>query len=61
MPGSYTLDLYFGSRNMNIDVIHDACRFDVDGADVFGTGKIPHPTSGNVFWPATWEILKEDD
>jgi lipopolysaccharide transport system ATP-binding protein len=56
MPGSYSIDLYLGSHNMHLDVIHDACRFEVNAADVFGNGKIPHPTSGNIFWPARWEI-----
>jgi lipopolysaccharide transport system ATP-binding protein len=56
MPGTYSIDLYFGSRNFSLDEIRDACRFEVHAADVFGNGKTPLSVSGNIFWPATWEI-----
>ncbi len=56
MPGTYSIDLYFGSRNFSLDEVRDACRFEVHAADVFGNGKTPLSVSGNIFWPATWEI-----
>jgi lipopolysaccharide transport system ATP-binding protein len=59
MPGTYSLDLYLGSHNMNIDTIHDACRIEVNPADVFGSGKLPHPASGSIYWPAHWEITAD--
>jgi lipopolysaccharide transport system ATP-binding protein len=56
MPGTYSLDLHFGSRRMVIDTIHDACRFEVHPADVFGTGRIPQSSAGSIYWPFSWEV-----
>ncbi len=61
MPGTYNLDLYFGSYDQNFDVIHEACQFEVLPADVFGSGKIPPATSGSVFWPAVWTVTDEEE
>ena len=60
MPGTYTLDLYFGSHNMYTDVVHDACRFEIHPADVFGSGNIPHASAGSVYWPGAWEVEDEE-
>lgn len=60
MPGTYNLDLYFGSHRQNLDIIADAVQFEVTPADVFGTGKLPPATAGNIFWPATWRIRSKD-
>jgi lipopolysaccharide transport system ATP-binding protein len=56
MPGLYSLDLYFGDDQRDLDVIHDAISFEVTPADVFGSGKIPSHHGGPFFWPATWEL-----
>jgi lipopolysaccharide transport system ATP-binding protein len=58
MPGVYPLDLYFGNRAQDFDVIHNAAELTVVPADVFGTGKLPPPNAGPVCWPATWEIVQ---
>jgi hypothetical protein len=60
-PGTYSLDLYLGTHGQNFDVVLDAVQFDVQPADVFGTGKLPPLCAGNVFWPATWRIRHDDD
>ena len=57
MPGMYPLDLYFGSRTQDFDVVYNAAELTVLPADVFGTGKLPPTAAGNVCWPATWEIV----
>jgi lipopolysaccharide transport system ATP-binding protein len=57
MPGTYPLDLYFGSRTQDFDVVYNAAELTVLPADVFGTGKLPPAAAGNVCWPATWEII----
>jgi lipopolysaccharide transport system ATP-binding protein len=57
MPGTYLLDLYFGDfgdPSRDLDVVRDAISFEVAPADVLGTGILPRPTDGPVFWPATW-------
>jgi lipopolysaccharide transport system ATP-binding protein len=56
MPGVYSFDLYFGSHRMVLDTVHDACRFEVHPADVFGTGRLPQASTGSVYWPFSWEV-----
>jgi lipopolysaccharide transport system ATP-binding protein len=56
MPGSYRLDLYFGSRGHDFDVVLDAAELTVVPADVFGSGRLPPVECGPVCWSATWEI-----
>ena len=60
MPGVYPLDLFFGSRDHDFDVIHNAAELTVVPADVFGTGKLPPPNAGPICWPARWEILPSE-
>ncbi|MFO0907053.1 MAG: ABC transporter ATP-binding protein [Isosphaeraceae bacterium] len=57
MPGSYAVDLYFGSRTMVSDIVHDACRFEVHAADYFGTGRLPDAASGNMAVRGNWEFV----
>ncbi len=57
MPGTYLLDLRFGDfsdPSRDLDIIRDAISFNVVPADLLGTGMLPRPTDGPVFWPATW-------
>jgi hypothetical protein len=57
MPGTYLLDLCFGDfsdPSRDLDIIRDAIPFEVVTADLLGTGMLPRPTDGPVFWPATW-------
>jgi lipopolysaccharide transport system ATP-binding protein len=61
MPGTYYLDLSFGSELLyNIDVVQEAISFDVNPVDVFGSGKLPPAASGPVFWPASFELDTEN-
>lgn len=46
MPGRYFIDLYFGNEYRDIDVIQEAVAFDVEPADVFGTGQLCPPGGG---------------
>jgi lipopolysaccharide transport system ATP-binding protein len=57
MPGTYLLDLYFGDfgdPSRELDIIRDAISFEVVPADLLGTGMLPRPMDGPVFWPARW-------
>jgi len=57
MPGTYYMDLYFGSELIwNIDEIRDAASFEVIPADVFGGGTLPPASAGPVFWHARFTI-----
>lgn len=60
MPGTYLLDLYlgdFGDPSRDLDIIRDAISFEVVPADLLGTGMLPRPIDGPVFWPATWTFV----
>jgi lipopolysaccharide transport system ATP-binding protein len=61
MPGRYVLDLYFGDQHDDLDVVHEAISFDVAPADVFGTGQLPPPSAGPIFWPATWSLRNGEE
>ena len=54
MPDTYAIDLYFGDAYQDHDVVYDAATFEVVAADVFGSGKLPGPECGSIYWPATW-------
>ncbi len=56
MPGTYLADLYFANEHRNLDVVYEAIAFDVVPADVLGSGKLPPPAAGPIFWPATFEL-----
>jgi hypothetical protein len=60
MPGTYNLDLYLGKDGQSLDIIYDACQFEVHPADVFGSGRIPASVAGSIFWPASWRITPAD-
>src|SRR2546426_8272601 len=38
------------------DIVHEAISFDVLAADVFGTGQLPPPAAGPIYWPARWTL-----
>ena len=59
LPGTYSIDLFFGEEYQNLDVIYDAISFDVIPVDVFGSGEVPHATEGTIYWPAVFEIQAE--
>ena len=55
LPGRYSFDLYLGDTSGAhdvLDVVSDAISFDVQAADVFGTGQLPAPQSSLIYWPA---------
>ncbi len=56
LEGTYSIDLFLTEEYQNIDIVHDAICFDVIAADVFGTGQVPPPSEGSIFWPAEFEM-----
>ncbi len=59
VPGTYYLDLWLNNGTENLDVIHEAISFDVLAADIFGTGQLPPPGTGPVFWSAKFSFRNE--
>ncbi len=60
MPGRYSLDLWFGDSQRSLDCIIDAISIQVLPTNVAGTGKLPTPNCGPIYWPATWEFEVPD-
>lgn len=56
MPGTYWVDLYLGDDQHDIDVITDAISFEVEQADVYGSGKLPPASTGPIYVNASWAL-----
>ena len=61
MPGTYFLDLYFGSEYGDLDVIQEAASFEVVAADRFGTGQLAPASAGPICWPARYEFSRDTE
>ena len=60
MPGTYSMDLYFGTRGQNFDVVIDAAELTVEPRDVYNSGHLPPSGCGNVWWPVSWEVSGDE-
>jgi len=59
MPGRYLLDLWledFSPSMPFFDMVADACWFEVSAADLLGSGKLPPPSEGPVFFSGQWSL-----
>jgi lipopolysaccharide transport system ATP-binding protein len=55
IPGTYHVDLYFGDRSQDYDVISNAGSFEVHDTNYYQTGKLPPNGYGSVAVRATWK------
>ena len=60
MPGSYTIDLYLGDANGDLDVIYEATSFEALAADVTGSGRLPPASGGPIFCEARWLLAADE-
>jgi lipopolysaccharide transport system ATP-binding protein len=56
MPGRYLIDLWLNDGERSVDMIHEAIAVEVESGDVFGTGRLPPPGSGQVVFPASFRF-----
>lgn len=56
LPGTYSIDLCLSEEYQEVDVIYDAISFEVLPVDVFGSGEVPRPSEGTIFWPAVFDV-----
>ncbi len=56
LPGHYTVDLWLGDGPGDSDVVYQYLSFDIENADVYGTGKTPFADFGVAFFHAQWEL-----
>ena len=59
LPGTYSIDLFFGEEYQNVDVIYDAISFEVIPVDIFGSGEVPRAHQGTIYWPAVFEMAAD--
>jgi lipopolysaccharide transport system ATP-binding protein len=57
LPGSYDIDLYFGDRHSDLDIIERAIDFEIVAMDYYGTGKLPPKSAGPVRWTGHWTLI----
>ena len=53
-PGSYTLNLIIRQNDIIQDWIQEAAVLTVESGDFYGTGRLPPPTHGGVFFEQVW-------
>ena len=56
MPGTYSVNVLVSVNDVLADWIMGAARFDVEGADFYGTGQLPPSTHGDLLMPHSWKI-----
>jgi lipopolysaccharide transport system ATP-binding protein len=58
MPGRYILDLGLCDFALptSVDIVADACWFEVSPADVLGSGRLPPPEEGPIFFRGDWSL-----
>jgi homopolymeric O-antigen transport system ATP-binding protein len=59
MPGRYLVDLWladFSHTNSPLDIVADACWFEVSAVDLLGSGKLPPSSEGSVFVSGQWSL-----
>jgi hypothetical protein len=55
--GHYLVDLWFGDGEVNLDCIEKAMQFEIEGSDIFGSGRTPLAHVGSMYLIAKWNIL----
>lgn len=59
LPGKYSFDVYLGDGPHDVDVVYDAISFEVQPADVFGTGHLPPSGVSLIYWPASFALTNK--
>lgn len=56
LPGHYTVDLWLGDGPGDSDVVYSYLSFELENADVYGTGRPPFQDFGISFFDANWKF-----
>ena len=54
LPGTYTIDLWFGDGDGDVDNVNSAVELQIEPTDVYGTGKTPFGHMGILYFDADW-------
>lgn len=56
LPGCYSVDLWLGDGSRDIDAVMGCLTLQIEGTDIYGTGKLPVANLGVAFLKADWEV-----
>jgi lipopolysaccharide transport system ATP-binding protein len=57
LQGNYTVDLWLGDGPHDLDTLAGCISFQIEEADIYGTGKVPFDHFGVLFFKPKWEIF----
>jgi hypothetical protein len=57
LQGRYTLDLWLGDGSEDVDSVAGYLQFDVEAADIYGSGRMPFTHMGSIYLQPQWEAL----
>ncbi len=56
LQGTYSVDVWLGDGTGDLDTVAGLAQFEIEAADVYGTGASPFRHLGTVFLRARWEM-----
>lgn len=60
LPGSYAIDVWLGDGAGDVDTVAGVTNFEMELADVYGSGVSPFKSLGSIFLRAEWDVRKRD-
>lgn len=56
LQGRYTADIWIGDGSAEVDALMGYLNFEIEEADVYGSGRLPFHYMGVVFLEPDWEF-----
>ena len=56
LQGRYTLDVWLGDKQVDVDAIIGGIEFTIDETDIYNSGKPPFSHMGLIFLDADWNF-----
>jgi len=58
-PGNYSVDLWLGDGNVDIDMVEACLSFEIESTDFYGSGVPPFSHLGATVLTPKWTVLSE--
>jgi lipopolysaccharide transport system ATP-binding protein len=56
LQGQYTIDLWLGDGQIDLDVINEYLTFKIEESNIYGTGHPPFGNLGIIYFNPTWQL-----
>jgi lipopolysaccharide transport system ATP-binding protein len=56
LQGKYNVDISLGDGPLDVDIVKDCLHFEIEGTDVYETGRLPLADMGVIFLEPEWEL-----